>query len=92
MHIKEPTVHIPSKRKSEDKNIVKIPENEKHTILESHQAADVPPFPHEQSEKTDTVPAIPDQKIKEVDSIPDSSAFDGDDGDDAFAMFANLMG
>ena len=74
------------------KNIVKIPENEKHTILESHQAADVPPFPHEQSEKTDTVPAIPDQKIKEVDSIPDSSAFDGDDGDDAFAMFANLMG
>ena len=46
----------------------------------------------EQSEKTDTVPAIPDQKIKEVDSIPDSSAFDGDDGDDAFAMFANLMG
>ena len=92
VHIKEPTVHIPSKRKSEDKNIVKIPENEKHTILESHQAADVPPFPHEQSEKTDTVPAIPDQKIKEVDSIPDSSAFDGDDGDDAFAMFANLMG
>jgi hypothetical protein len=92
VHIKELTVHIPSKRKSEDKNIVKIPENEKHTILESHQAADVPPFPHEQSEKTDTVPAIPDQKIKEVDSIPDSSAFDGDDGDDAFAMFANLMG